>query len=89
MEHGRHPLQYVLGSPSHTGYRQYLMPLMREVVENYPVDGIHLDYIRYPEAVEGRHYRYCRRCRKKFKDEYGYELPANDVIKKDMAESFG
>jgi len=67
--------------PSHTGYRQYLMSLMREVIENYPVDGIHLDYIRYPEAVEGRYYCYCRRCRERFKEEYGYELPANDVIK--------
>jgi len=67
--------------PSHTGYRQYLMSLMREVVENYQVDGIHLDYIRYPEAVEGRYYCYCRRCMEKFKEEYGYELPANDVIK--------
>jgi len=67
--------------PSHIGYRQYLLSLMREVVENHLVDGIHLDYIRYPEAVEGRYYCYCQRCRNKFKEEYGYQLPANDVIK--------
>ncbi len=66
---------------SDPGYRSYLTSLMKEVGENYEVDGIHLDYIRYPEAVEGRYYCYCPRCRDHFKQEYGYELPANDVIK--------
>lgn len=66
---------------SHEGYREYLCSLMAEVMDNYDVDGIHLDYVRYPEEVEGRMYCYCERCRAKFKREYGYELPANDVIK--------
>jgi uncharacterized lipoprotein YddW (UPF0748 family) len=66
---------------SHEGYREYLASLMSEVMNNYEVAGIHLDYVRYPEEVEGRTYCYCERCRAKFKEEYGYELPANDVIK--------
>ena len=66
---------------SHEGYREYLASLMAKVIENYEVAGIHLDYVRYPEEVEGRTYCYCERCRAKFKKEYGYELPANDVIK--------
>jgi len=66
---------------SHDGYREYLSSLMTEVMESYDVDGIHLDYVRYPEEVEGRTYCYCARCKAKFKEEYGYELPVNDVIK--------
>ena len=33
-----------------------------EIVANYDVDGIHLDYIRYP----GSHACYCEECRKRF-----------------------
>ena len=33
-----------------------------EIVTNYDVDGIHLDYIRYP----GNHACYCEACRKRF-----------------------
>ncbi len=28
--------------------RQYLVALMHEIVRRYPVDGLHMDYIRYP-----------------------------------------
>lgn len=30
----------------------YLLSLIKEVVESYDVDGIHFDYIRYPEKAE-------------------------------------
>ena len=33
-----------------------------EIVRNYKVDGIHLDYIRYP----GSHACYCTECRDRF-----------------------
>jgi uncharacterized lipoprotein YddW (UPF0748 family) len=36
-----------------TLYRNYVISLMKEVVENYDVDGIHLDYIRYPTGSWG------------------------------------
>lgn len=62
-------------------YRKYLSDLMEEVMEKYGVDGIHLDYVRYPDVVEGRYVCYCPTCRRKFKQEYGYELPSDDVIK--------
>lgn len=35
--------------PGMPGTADYLAAMCREVVENYDVDGIHLDYIRYPE----------------------------------------
>jgi uncharacterized lipoprotein YddW (UPF0748 family) len=67
--------------PSSLVYREYLLDLMEEVMEKYGVDGIHLDYVRYPDVVEGRYVCYCPTCRRKFKQEYGYELPSDDVIK--------
>ena len=67
--------------PTAKGYIQYLEDMMQEVIDRYDVDGIHLDYIRYPEEVEARQYCYCDRCRALFKKNYGYTLPANDVIK--------
>jgi uncharacterized lipoprotein YddW (UPF0748 family) len=30
--------------------KQYLIDLIRELISNYPVDGIHLDYFRYPDV---------------------------------------
>ncbi len=66
--------------PSAEIYIEYLKNLMREVIEKYDVDGIHLDYVRYPEALEGRYYCYCKRCLRRFKEEYGYTFPTNDVI---------
>lgn len=35
------------------GYRDYLKGIMQEVIDLYHPDGIHLDYIRYPEEVDG------------------------------------
>ncbi|MCK5682019.1 family 10 glycosylhydrolase [bacterium] len=67
--------------PTAVGYRDYLKEMMQEVIDLYNVDGIHLDYIRYPEEVDARHYCYCDRCVALFKENYGYTLPANDVIK--------
>jgi len=31
----------------------YILSLIKEIVLNYDIDGIHLDYIRYPEASAG------------------------------------
>jgi len=31
----------------------YILSLIKEIVSNYDIDGIHLDYIRYPEAAAG------------------------------------
>ncbi len=40
--------QYFL-NPGHPETKEYLMSLVREVVERYDVDGVHFDYLRYPE----------------------------------------
>lgn len=39
--------------PSAKGTADYVASLCQEIVENYDVDGISLDYIRYPETIYG------------------------------------
>ncbi len=38
--------------PGNPETKDYLAGMVREIVEKYDVDGIHLDYIRYPEKAE-------------------------------------
>lgn len=40
--------------PGHPDTKEYLMQLVGEVVENYDVDGVHFDYLRYPEHAGTR-----------------------------------
>lgn len=45
----RQPLGwYVSVNPVYPEVRGYLTAVMHEIVNNYPVDGLHLDYIRFP-----------------------------------------
>ena len=37
--------------PSHPGTASYIADICREIAEKYDVDGISLDYIRYPEST--------------------------------------
>ncbi len=40
--------------PLSQGYRKYLLAMIKELAsqpDKYPIDGIHLDYIRYPHVV--------------------------------------
>jgi len=45
------PVGYFL-DPGHPGVTDHLVRVYLSVVSNYPVDGIHFDYIRYPETEE-------------------------------------
>jgi len=58
---------------SHVGYREYLGSLVKEVLEKYPVDGINLDFIRYPRSA-----CFCDNCQRNIKDRYGLTL--NEVV---------
>ena len=49
--------------PSHPQNVQLELESVLEIIANYDVDGIHLDYIRYP----GSQACYCEGCRKRFK----------------------
>ena len=46
----RHGDTYYL-DPGLPGTAEYLTAICREIVERYDVDGIHFDYIRYPEGA--------------------------------------
>lgn len=57
--------------PGNPQTNNYLLGIVDEIVSNYDVDGIHFDYIRYPEAAD------------KFADndtyeKYGYGIPIGD-----------
>ena len=52
-------------NPGHPQTKEYLMSLVREVVERYDVDGVHFDYLRYPENAP------------RFPDSYDYKKYSN------------
>lgn len=52
-ERGRKGVEGVFLSASHPGVRRWLVAVAREIAERYPVDGIHLDYIRHPSIEVG------------------------------------
>ncbi|MFO7870944.1 MAG: family 10 glycosylhydrolase [Kiritimatiellia bacterium] len=56
--------------PSHPENRKLEIESMLEVVRNYDVDGIHMDYIRYP----GREGCFCQTCRRKFEKKTGQRV---------------
>ncbi len=58
-----------LGADAHRPeYRDFIVNLMVGVARDYPVDGIHLDYIRSIEDC------YCEKCRAEFQAEFGKPL---------------
>ncbi|MDO5579854.1 MAG: family 10 glycosylhydrolase [Planctomycetia bacterium] len=52
--------------PSHPKNQDLEVAAMIEIAENYKVDGIHFDYIRYP----GPHFCFCEGCRDRFSVHY-------------------
>lgn len=52
-------------NPGHPKTKEYLMSLVREVVEGYDIDGVHFDYLRYPERAP------------RFPDKYTYRKYSN------------
>jgi len=56
-------------SPLVPEVKTYLVEIIRELVEKYNVDGVHLDYIRYPKDS----YDFNEVGRQRFKDIYGVD----------------
>ena len=65
--------------PSHPENIRLMLDAIREIVTNYDVDGIHLDYIRFPNSQTC----YCPTCHKRFETETGMRVPSwpGDVMK--------
>jgi len=41
-------------APNHPEVNNYLVSVFKEIIDNYEIDGLHLDYIRYQDADYGR-----------------------------------
>jgi uncharacterized lipoprotein YddW (UPF0748 family) len=61
--------------PANPELRQYLLRLYEEIVTRYDVDGVHLDYIRYPfqDPAAGRIYGYGKAARAQFQQLNGVD----------------
>ncbi|MDA3971841.1 MAG: family 10 glycosylhydrolase, partial [Desulfobulbaceae bacterium] len=53
LEQRQRWIEGVYADPASTDYRAYFSDVVRELVENYDVAGVHLDFIRYPGAFFG------------------------------------
>lgn len=60
----RRPYPYVWMCPARRpGYAdQWLLPMIEELVTQYPIDGIHHDYVRYPGDVAPDSFCFCDYC---------------------------
>lgn len=54
VERGLGWIEGIYADPASPGYRDHFAALVRELVENYDIDGIHLDFIRYPGPGYGQ-----------------------------------
>jgi uncharacterized lipoprotein YddW (UPF0748 family) len=61
-------------SPAHPGVKEHVYNLWIDVVERYDVDGLHFDYIRYPN----RQYDYSRTSLERFRAELEKTLDAEN-----------
>lgn len=61
--------------PANPEVRSYLMRMLQEIVNNYDVDGIHFDYVRYPfqDPSADRTYGYGTASRLRFRDMTGVD----------------
>jgi len=60
--------------PANTEVQTFLLELMEEILDNYKVEGINLDYIRYPQSVavnDMNSWGYTEFARNEFKSIYG------------------
>jgi len=55
--------------PASEEVQEYELNLYREVMDNYDIDGVHMDYIRY----DSENVCFCERCRSGFKKETGID----------------
>jgi len=61
-------------NPALPQVREYEISLMKELVLQYPVDWVHLDYIRYPCFPDEPYFSYDPKTRALFKEYSGIEL---------------
>lgn len=57
--------------PSHPENQQWTEAIIVEALSNYAVDGIHLDYVRYPDQDAC----YCQGCAQRFRSQTDHDAP--------------
>jgi len=72
-------------SPALPEVRAYTADVIRDLVSNYPLDGVHLDYVRYP----GRGFTFGADLRTKFALEWGIDPIAIAPNREDMSRVLG
>jgi uncharacterized lipoprotein YddW (UPF0748 family) len=63
----------VWSNPAIPEVRNYIFNIIREIIVNYDVKGVHLDYIRYPDST----FSYDDYSRSAFQSEYGFDPLTN------------
>lgn len=73
---GRESIEFMFGQPGRYGvlcpnspYQEYVLSLVRELMENYETDGLWIDMIIWRTVCT------CHHCRERFKKETGFEMP--------------
>ena len=61
--------------PANPAVREYLQNILKEIIDNYKIDGINLDYIRYPQTVDSSFSNYANM-------NWGYTPYAREEFKK-------
>ena len=60
--------------PANPEVHNLILGIYRDLLERYPIDGLQLDYIRYPAITHyNQGFCYCDYCRKQFKMESGFD----------------
>lgn len=69
-------------SPANKKGKEFILSILEEIVKNYDVDGVQLDYIRYPFQSRGNLMGYDAVSRYEFEKATGYKLdnPTNVVL---------
>lgn len=61
--------RYGLCCPNNEGYRAFVKEQIKEMAEYFTVDGMFFDMLFWPQVC------YCDSCKKRFKEEYGFDIP--------------
>ncbi len=74
--------------PANPEARQYAKDLLLEIVQNYPVDGVQYDYIRYPFNGKGTEMGYDWVGRTRFEKETGLSLDRLDDTTREVWQAW-
>ncbi|HBL84793.1 MAG: hypothetical protein A2Y17_01620 [Clostridiales bacterium GWF2_38_85] len=67
-------------NPANNEYREYIKRYLLFIIENYEIDGLQLDYIRYPGTVGGIDYGYDDLTKSMFAEKYNVDASIVDEI---------